>query len=354
MASLDIKKFSTSRSILRWYKGTTGSLRDVKQYKNATGAPSLQDAALRCILRNLDSLNHTHLSPLPWTMRRKLWADVKRFRLDSLRTWQMFAAAFAHEQEAFQESKYIVVSSFLSFGEILKKATAPNFEWIVNLAIDDLTIIRSEWCEIKAISNLGSLLIYNSSRGYRHPNLPSETALDDRVIKAWSIAAREEGAFSKLQVLDFLDCRRLTNDSLHFLARLPALKFCHFSRCDVDRGKSRSDWQIAEFLSKDQLVQVQELSSLSLFLDCCCPQLRTTDRTAGSMQTKTSIVPTLTLYENSTVYPTCDSKKHLWLVRTAKPQEADVSSAGEPKPKKRKLRATKEKKIGDLLGQMGG
>lgn len=68
-------------------------------------------------------------------------------------------------------------------------------------------------------------------------------------------------------------------------------------------------------------------------------------------------MPVLTIYDD---IPWWHSKYHerLWLLRTDREQsmrskEADTAPAGEPQPKKRKIRAAKEKSVGDLLGQMG-
>ncbi|KAK7546750.1 hypothetical protein IWX49DRAFT_422313 [Phyllosticta citricarpa] len=366
MAPPTMKSLNSRQRVLRWYKATTGSLRDVEQYKSATGAAPLEDTAVRCILRNLDCLDHNHLSCLPWPMRRLLWDEVRRMRLDSVRTWQMFVLASSQEQETFHEPKRTLIDRFMTATALdftFKKATAPNFEWIVHLALEDFAVSESEWDRIKNVTNLASLLVYNKSRELRgHQKEPRYFAeIDDRVIKAWSFAAREEGAFSKLRVLHIHDSKFLTNDSLLFLASFPALKFCHFMDCNitVEDLVSNGDWLelIADDKAKDGIEQMWFSAQIPFLLDLYYGQSFSSNPLASPAESKMNIAPELFLYDKSTVE--LNAKGHLWLVRNVKAKNAlskefDAAPSYEPLIKKRKLRAIKEKNIGDLLGQMGG
>ncbi|KAK7529974.1 uncharacterized protein J3D65DRAFT_164780 [Phyllosticta citribraziliensis] len=358
MASLTPRNLTSSQSALGWFKATTGSLRDVTQYKNPSGSASLEDAAMRCILQNLDALDYNHLTCLPWTIRRKLWAEVKRLRLNSVRTWQMFVRACSHEQEGFQDHKTICIGTLVlpsTLKYILKQSNAPRFEWLAHVALQDSRLPRGYWCTIKELSNLASLLIYNAARSE-----PADTTeVDDRVIKAWSIAAREEGAFSRLRVLHIHDNRLVTKDSLLFLACLPCLKICHFMDYNESLEEVSSfgdDWWDRFPVDKARAVD-QEWNSVSMAsrLGLQYEKWFSSKLLADSSNSDTDALPRMFLYDRGTV--ALKARKHLWLLRNAKQQdhkEADIASAGQPERKKRKLRVTKEKDIGDLLGQMGG
>ncbi|KAK8217880.1 hypothetical protein IWZ01DRAFT_130997 [Phyllosticta capitalensis] len=348
---------SSTRQLMRWLKSTTGSPRDVEHYRASFGAPSLEDAAIRCVLRNLDSIDHTHLSCVPWPLRKRIWAEVKRLRLDSLQTWKMFARAFAQEHDTFREHKKMSLEYFLSpmtIDYIFKQVTAPNFEWMVHLILEDAAPNRADWCNIKQVSNLASLQIYKTSRPMS-VHWPYEASLDDRVVKSWATASQEEGAFSKLSSICFKDCQLITSRALQFLAGLPALQLCHFVNCAVDCKDARQYWhRLGHFRYLDDLY-ANPLNKTS-FSRLQYPSNRDSVSTAVSIKPEIDSVPALTLYDRISSSIQSDNHKRISLLRKAEQQNApEVEKAAdeEPEPKKRKVRASKEQSIGNILGDMG-
>lgn len=153
--------------------------------------------------------------------------------------------AYAQEQELseideFNMEKLINIGNLFSPDDvhtIFKHVTSPDFEWLVHLALEDGSR-EGGWCVITELSNLASLMIYSTSR-----NGPYSSGVTDRVIKAWSIAAKEEGALSLLRVLCLHDCRYISDSAFQFIDALPALTLCRFIEWQIWPEES-SNWQI--------------------------------------------------------------------------------------------------------------
>src|SRR5205809_114074 len=79
----------------------------------------------------------------------------------------------------------------------VKPIVSEPFHWITHLSISNVTFSRSELVNLSKLVNIGALDILSS------PRFPQNTlgTMEDGIVRAWSRAATEEGAFSKLRVL---------------------------------------------------------------------------------------------------------------------------------------------------------
>ena len=111
----------------------------------------------------------------------------------------------------------------------IKQITAPAFEWVNLMTIMYTMLTRQDWIALAKIKNLGALFIQNAYM--------QSSCIDDTVIKAWSNAAKETGAFSVLKVMILQNQSRITMDILEYLSHLPALKILLLNtpRCRADR-----------------------------------------------------------------------------------------------------------------------
>lgn len=218
-----------------WVTATTGSLVDLVDFRNvgSVGAACLEQVAIRSVLLQLDRLDCETLACVPWTIGKKIWACVRRYRLDSLRTWRLFVRAYPDERDAFQETRKIPLTSskvHYRLDDIVKQITAPKFEWITHLTLQDPDLSKPDWAKLAKIRNLGVLLVLG----------PNTATLDDRVVKGWSAAAKEEHAFSRLRLVLLINQPSITARSLLHLRKLPALTLCNLTGCDVDVKQAKA------------------------------------------------------------------------------------------------------------------
>lgn len=224
-----------------WATATTGSVADLVNFRNteSVGAACLEQVAIRSVLLQLDSLDYETLACVPWTIGRKIWACVRHLRLDSLRTWRLFVRAYPDERDAFQETRKVPLltpKAQCRFDEIVKQITAPSFEWITHLTLQDPDLSKSDWAKVAKIRNLGVLNVLGPSG-----------CLDDRVVRGWSEAATENHAFPRLRVVFLICVPWITTRSLRYLSMLPGLKLCNLTGCAVEFSQGRAfGWKTCE------------------------------------------------------------------------------------------------------------
>ncbi|OMP85924.1 hypothetical protein BK809_0002136 [Diplodia seriata] len=226
-----------------WVTATTGSIADLVDFRDpdSVGAACLEQVAIRSVLLQLHNLDHETISCVPWTIGRKIWAQIRRYRLDSLRIWRIFVRAYPDERHAFQETRKIPLlnsTAHYAFDEIVRQVTAPNFEWVTHLTLQDPRLSKHDWAKITKIRNLGALTILG----------PCSDSLDDRVVRGWSEAAKDGHVFSKLRLVFFICQPYITTRSLGFLRTLPALTLCNLTGCDVDPDQAEDLGWRASFL----------------------------------------------------------------------------------------------------------
>jgi hypothetical protein len=103
----------------------------------------------------------------------------------------------------------------------LQFVTAPNLEWMTVLSLFDMSMTRYEWQKLCSLKSLGCLYIHNSG--------PTMGSLDSIVMKHWAMAARDEGAFPRLELLLLVNQDKMTLGILEYLVEFAALRALHMT-----------------------------------------------------------------------------------------------------------------------------
>ena len=116
----------------------------------------------------------------------------------------------------------------MSFKDYVRPLISPSFRWLTFLTLSYITCLRSDLISLSQVSNFGALTI---SQGVLTP----EIGLEDGVVRAWSSAAAEAGAFSMLRVLSFREQKHVTPKVFNYLNSFPSLALVGFEDCSVGR-----------------------------------------------------------------------------------------------------------------------
>ncbi|KAL8780738.1 MAG: hypothetical protein Q9194_000740 [Teloschistes cf. exilis] len=138
--------------------------------------------------------------------------------MTSLSLWQTFVTSFGNQGDDGMRYKLLVLpKESMRLSDCIKPMTSPSFAWITFLTVANISCTRAELIQISRVANLGMLTI--------GPLRGEEIGLDNSLVRAWSRAASEAGAFSKLRILVLNDitCRALTSSVFTYLREFPAL-----------------------------------------------------------------------------------------------------------------------------------
>ena len=164
----------------------------------------------------------------------------------------MFSAAYPEEfgsDHALKTRKVGVKVPNMRLPSYIKPVTSPDFQWITMLTLSTVTCSRYELINLSSLKNLGALLI-----GERFDT--SDAGFDDRVIRAWSRAVTESGAFSVLRVLAIDKQVELTPAMFDYLQVFPTLALFLVNNCKLEsRSKEAAElhgftYRTASALSK--------------------------------------------------------------------------------------------------------
>ncbi|KAF9638195.1 CBS domain-containing protein [Lasiodiplodia theobromae] len=338
-----------------WVTATTGAVADLIDFRNteSTGAACLEQVAIRSVLLQLNNLDYETIACVPWTVGRKIWAQIRRYRLDSLRVWRLFVRAYPDERHAFQETRKIPLlnlNAHYAFNEIVRQITAPNFEWVTHLTLQDPELSKHDWAKMTKIRNLGALAILG----------PSSDSMDDRVIRGWSEAAKDGHVFSKLRVLLLVCLPYISTRTLGYLRTFPALTLCNLSACNIRLEKAEElGWKPAVRNSTAHELNIEWTFSSNVH-DAMRAYYRRAASPTLSLPAKieTDEKPVLSLFKRSTTSAMPEEGRSLWFWR-ANPTELGSEETkkpptpAEPPRKRRKLRPTKEKTLGDVMSSFG-
>lgn len=75
----------------------------------------------------------------------------------------------------------------------INQIVAPSFDWVTFLTLNDVHLSRTDLIQVSRLTNLGVLMV-----GRIHGE---DLDLDDNIVRAWSRAASEAGAFARLRIL---------------------------------------------------------------------------------------------------------------------------------------------------------
>ncbi|KAH8661435.1 hypothetical protein BGZ60DRAFT_381263 [Tricladium varicosporioides] len=199
------------------------------------GSRSLQDTAIECILNNISDVTFEGMQCLPDQMVRRIWHAVNKRCLLSFNTWMIFSKLLCRGEGASL--------GLLRYRQNFQKPTSPlivytvpitsqSFEFITSLSITT-TFSVPDLVKLSHITNLGVLEVI-SNDGVRGGNEKVSLPVSDRLVRAWAIAASDEGAFKVLRILKLWYHEDLTSKSLAYLNDFPALALYDVRGCTFD------------------------------------------------------------------------------------------------------------------------
>lgn len=202
-----------------------------RAYHNPEGAASLEDMCIRYVAAHSSTLDYDTLCAIPWSSAgEKLWKRIVDMKLDSVKTWKIFAIAYRQDFKgppAHHDTSPILPRALLV--PMLPHISAPGLEWLTMLSIDRLPLSASDWMSVAKMPNLTALAVH------AHP-----FTIDFRIIRAWAHHVEQGGAFPELRLLylrnrDSELCRQ--SECLDYLARIPKLQVLHIEFCKSARQK---------------------------------------------------------------------------------------------------------------------
>ena len=148
--------------------------------------------------------------------------------MDSLHAWKVFATAYPEEdqEETLRYRRQVIIDPNMPLAEYVKPITSSTFGWITFLDLSFITCSRLDLINISTLVNLGVLTIGRSVETF-------ETGLDDRIVRAWSRAATESGAFGMLRVLACRSQLDLTVQCFHYISQFPSLALFVVENCAI-------------------------------------------------------------------------------------------------------------------------
>ncbi|KAL8945110.1 MAG: hypothetical protein Q9211_000383 [Gyalolechia sp. 1 TL-2023] len=137
-------------------------------------------------------------------------------QVDSLRVWKTFVSVFGNQLGKSPEYKRVVLRDPPSdLSECITHILSPRFHWVTFLTLAHVPFSRTDVIQIARLTNLGKLSLGPHSNG--------DLSLDDNIVRAWSRAASEAKAFSKLRILVCRSHVNITGQIFAYFQELPAL-----------------------------------------------------------------------------------------------------------------------------------
>jgi hypothetical protein len=75
---LGARGLKVSAMLETWAAATKGRNEELKTYKNAKGAATMWDMAMRVVMVNLNDLERDHLDGLSWVHAKRMWATFEK------------------------------------------------------------------------------------------------------------------------------------------------------------------------------------------------------------------------------------------------------------------------------------
>ncbi|MCJ1287676.1 hypothetical protein MMC26_007028 [Xylographa opegraphella] len=214
-----------------WVWKTRGSTAEIAAFRSpGTGSSTLLTMAIRKACLNVVNLTPESLVGLDWQAAKWLWESIVALEIDSLYAWRIFAAAYPDEMNESLKRRYQVIRRpDMVLPDYTKHLCSESFQWITFLTLSHITCSYSDLINLSKFSNLGALTIGHgvevSSSTYK--------GIDDSVVRAWSRAAADSGAFSALQVFACRMQLLITRQTFDRLTEFPALALFLVESCSI-------------------------------------------------------------------------------------------------------------------------
>jgi hypothetical protein len=165
-----------------------------------------------------------HALPTP---SAKFYADFSICRnVVSLNTWKIFSKLLSQDDAAtlkLLKYRQSITTPKLPLHMYTSPLTSKSFDFITSLSITTKFPVPDLF-KLSTIPNLGILEIINSKERCAY-------GVGDRLIRAWHLAAMDNGAFSVLRILKLWNHEELTSQSLIYLNSFPALAIYDVGGC---------------------------------------------------------------------------------------------------------------------------
>ncbi|KAI9731436.1 MAG: hypothetical protein M1818_007826 [Claussenomyces sp. TS43310] len=209
------------------------------------GTRTLQDAAIECILRDFHRMTLEAVKCLPISLIRHLWHEINQRGLLCFDSWRIFSELLSKDEASslgLLRYRQAISCPKSPLSAYITPLTSTSFDFITSLSIAAPFTVP-EFVHLSNLTNLGTLEI----TGVTYPRISSESDLvsddvsssvTDRVVRAWSHAALENGAFKVLRVLKLYQHEEVTDAVLGYIEAFPALMLfevqdCHFSESTI-------------------------------------------------------------------------------------------------------------------------
>ena len=228
-----------------WIWHESYSLRYKKELNGSWGARSLRELAIQTTCSKRQSLEPASFSNVPWSIAKDIWLKLveeyamlhspspnKRTKLtapsglDDFGAWRIFVQAYGHEPGSSpilgRSNGFTNITDTLKASQCLDFAKRQAGTWLSHLNLYGASVSRSDLARIPELLNLRQLMIWSDRR--RLSQSGEAAKVDDRIIRAWSDAVDEAGAFRQLTTLALVYQSALgPYTSFANLANFPAL-----------------------------------------------------------------------------------------------------------------------------------
>lgn len=123
-----------------------------------------------------------------------------------------------------------------SMPNIMNQCNSPSFAWLVNLALENVTLDNGDLVAIATCDNLRTIR-FHASPGY-------DTGFSDRILNSWAFAASAGGALPKLEAIYIDGHENITAWALQYLSHFPALELLCVHQCRIRYGDKENARQL--------------------------------------------------------------------------------------------------------------
>ena len=245
-----------------WPLKTRGSLISLLHFRNlGSGCSSLLDIATRACLARSTWFTPALVGTLPWNLACKLWSELTKNELDSVRVWQAFAANHPDAGPALrwkiQRVRHVQSLPLEVFTEPL---CSDRGHWLSILTLQDIQVPRRSLVQgLAKITHLIALTIG------KDVTIDPGMAIDDAIFRAWTRHYEDSAAnvltdeisggrstfvapFGRLKVLNLRMQPHISARAFEHLGSLPQLsvmniEYDSFEASAFDDVK-RSGWRL--------------------------------------------------------------------------------------------------------------
>ncbi|TIA44007.1 hypothetical protein D6C79_06655 [Aureobasidium pullulans] len=192
-----------------------------------TGAGSLEDMAVRCLLGNLDALVKESLEGVPGLVAKRIWERIVRNNLQTLRLWQLFTIICSDDPPSSAHTT--ITRHHIPLSLVIPAIESPSFDYLTSLTlVDQIADSTASLPLLSTLSNLASLHIIGASTSSAQTSM-----ITDSTLRLWSKRAIHQSGFPRLKMLFLRFQLGVTETGLGELAGFKELEMCVTSRCGV-------------------------------------------------------------------------------------------------------------------------